>query len=91
MVDGKLKLLSSWCRYQGDEGYEVYVTNYPLPRAYQCIIPPCTVADAYKNRFLEDWADMTKVRKPIIAAVSGYAVRQFSLFLSQLITPALAL
>ncbi|KAF9467348.1 ClpP/crotonase-like domain-containing protein [Collybia nuda] len=31
-------------------------------------------ADAYKNRFLEDWADMTKIRKPIIAAVSGYAL-----------------
>lgn len=34
-----------------------------------------SVADAYKNRFLEDWANMTKIRKPIIAAVSGYAVR----------------
>jgi len=30
--------------------------------------------DVYKNRFLEDWADMTKIRKPIIAAVSGYAL-----------------
>ncbi|KAJ3569620.1 hypothetical protein NP233_g4929 [Leucocoprinus birnbaumii] len=31
-------------------------------------------ADVYKNRFLEDWADMTKISKPIIAAVSGYAL-----------------
>ena len=31
--------------------------------------------EVYKNKFLEDWADMTKIRKPIIAAVSGYAVR----------------
>ncbi|KAG6829455.1 hypothetical protein H0H92_004515 [Tricholoma furcatifolium] len=31
-------------------------------------------ADAYKNRFLEDWAEMTRIRKPIIAAVSGYAL-----------------
>ncbi|KXN90140.1 Enoyl-CoA hydratase, mitochondrial [Leucoagaricus sp. SymC.cos] len=31
-------------------------------------------ADVYKNRFLEDWADMTKIGKPIIAAVSGYAL-----------------
>ncbi|KAG6866659.1 hypothetical protein C0991_000769 [Blastosporella zonata] len=31
-------------------------------------------ADAYKNRFLEDWAKMTRIRKPIIAAVSGYAL-----------------
>jgi len=31
-------------------------------------------ADVYKNRFLEDWGLMTKIRKPIIAAVSGYAL-----------------
>lgn len=31
-------------------------------------------ADVYKNRFLEDWADVTRIRKPIIAAVSGYAL-----------------
>ncbi|KAF5351725.1 hypothetical protein D9756_007463 [Leucocoprinus leucothites] len=31
-------------------------------------------ADVYKNRFLGDWADMTKIGKPIIAAVSGYAL-----------------
>lgn len=31
-------------------------------------------AEVYQNRFLEDWADMTKIRKPIIAAVSGYAL-----------------
>jgi len=28
----------------------------------------------FKNRFLEDWAEMTRIRKPIIAAVSGYAL-----------------
>lgn len=33
------------------------------------------VADVYKNKFLEDWADITRINKPIIAAVSGYAVR----------------
>ncbi len=31
-------------------------------------------ADVYKNNFLESWQDLTKIRKPIIAAVSGYAV-----------------
>jgi len=31
-------------------------------------------ADAYKDKFLESWADMTRIRKPIIAAVSGYAL-----------------
>ena len=33
------------------------------------------VVDAYKNRFLENWGTLTSLRKPIIAAVSGYAVR----------------
>lgn len=41
------------------------------------------VAEVYKNRFLEDWAEMTRIRKPIIAAVSGYAVCQrFPLYAS---------
>ncbi|TFK44499.1 enoyl-CoA hydratase [Crucibulum laeve] len=31
-------------------------------------------ADVYKNKFLEDWAKITQLRKPIIAAVSGYAL-----------------
>ncbi|VDB83218.1 unnamed protein product [Peniophora sp. CBMAI 1063] len=30
--------------------------------------------DAYKNRFLENWGTLTSLRKPIIAAVSGYAL-----------------
>jgi hypothetical protein len=33
-----------------------------------------SVADVYQNRFLEDWQEITRIRKPIIAAVSGYAV-----------------
>jgi enoyl-CoA hydratase len=31
-------------------------------------------SDAYKNNFLESWTNLTKIRKPIIAAVSGYAL-----------------
>jgi len=31
-------------------------------------------ASVYRGRFLEDWAAITQCRKPIIAAVSGYAV-----------------
>ncbi|KDE02475.1 enoyl-CoA hydratase [Microbotryum lychnidis-dioicae p1A1 Lamole] len=31
-------------------------------------------ADVYKNDFLAHWTQMTKFRKPIIAAVSGYAL-----------------
>ncbi|KAF8160914.1 enoyl-CoA hydratase [Crassisporium funariophilum] len=31
-------------------------------------------ADVYKNKFLEDWGNVTKLRKPLIAAVSGYAL-----------------
>ena len=33
-----------------------------------------TDSDVYKNKFLENWTLMSTVRKPIIAAVSGYAV-----------------
>lgn len=32
------------------------------------------VADVYQNRFLENWQEVTTIRKPIIAAVSGFAV-----------------
>ncbi|KAI0051519.1 enoyl-CoA hydratase [Auriscalpium vulgare] len=31
-------------------------------------------ADAYKSRFLENWTTLTALRKPVIAAVSGYAL-----------------
>ncbi|KAI0058036.1 enoyl-CoA hydratase [Artomyces pyxidatus] len=31
-------------------------------------------SDAYKNRFLENWSALTRLRKPVIAAVSGYAL-----------------
>lgn len=31
-------------------------------------------ADVYRDNFLEDWAQLSRVRKPIIAAVSGYAL-----------------
>jgi hypothetical protein len=34
-----------------------------------------TVADVYQNRFLENWQEITTIRKPIIAAVSGFAVK----------------
>ncbi|TCD69749.1 putative enoyl-CoA hydratase, mitochondrial [Steccherinum ochraceum] len=33
-----------------------------------------TFVDVYRNRFLEDWTKITALRKPIIAAVSGYAL-----------------
>lgn len=32
-------------------------------------------SEVYKKRFLENWGDMTSLKKPVIAAVSGYAVR----------------
>ncbi len=31
-------------------------------------------SDVYKGNFLGHWADVVKTRKPIIAAVNGYAV-----------------
>lgn len=30
--------------------------------------------EVYGNKFLESWTSITQLRKPIIAAVSGYAV-----------------
>jgi enoyl-CoA hydratase len=33
------------------------------------------VSDAYKEDYLESWTKISNVRKPVIAAVSGYAVR----------------
>ena len=33
------------------------------------------VSDAFKGKFLESWSLLSTIRKPIIAAVSGYAVR----------------
>ena len=30
--------------------------------------------DVYQNRFLENWQQVSMIRKPVIAAVSGYAV-----------------
>ena len=33
-----------------------------------------TVSDAFKGKFLESWSLLSTIRKPIIAAVSGYAV-----------------
>jgi len=31
-------------------------------------------ADVYKNNFLENWGDLARLKKPVIAAVSGYAL-----------------
>lgn len=33
-----------------------------------------TFAEVYSKDFLEDWTKMSAIRKPIIAAVSGYAL-----------------
>ena len=33
-----------------------------------------SVADVFKGKFLESWSLLSTIRKPIIAAVSGYAV-----------------
>lgn len=36
---------------------------------------PFPVAEAYSSNFLSDWELISKLNKPVIAAVSGYAVR----------------
>ena len=35
---------------------------------------PLDFADVYLNNFIDDWSDITKKRKPVIAAVSGFAL-----------------
>lgn len=35
---------------------------------------PLNYADVYLNNFIDDWSDITKKRKPVIAAVSGFAL-----------------
>lgn len=49
------------------------------PTYYVCLCVTGTVSDVYKNKFLENWTAITNLRKPIIAAVSGYAVRSLLL------------
>ena len=46
-----------------------------------CLTNMRPVADVYQNRFLENWQEITTIRKPIIAAVSGFAVNHSSLSL----------
>ena len=41
---------------------------------WDCPVRGSQVADVYQNRFLENWQEISRIRKPIIAAVSGYAV-----------------
>jgi hypothetical protein len=45
------------------------------PVLYPIVTHSCQVADVYKNKFLESWGAISKLRKPVIAAVSGFAVR----------------
>ncbi|KIP05640.1 hypothetical protein PHLGIDRAFT_25001 [Phlebiopsis gigantea 11061_1 CR5-6] len=33
-----------------------------------------TYADVYSNKFIENWGEIARLRKPVIAAVSGYAL-----------------
>lgn len=33
-----------------------------------------TFADAYGKDFIENWSNLTRIKKPIIAAVNGFAV-----------------
>ena len=35
---------------------------------------PKTYMDAYKEDMLSSWADIVRIRKPILAAVNGFAV-----------------
>lgn len=39
-------------------------------------------ADAYGKDFIENWSNLTRIKKPIIAAVNGFAVCCYHLFYS---------
>ena len=35
--------------------------------------------EVYKTKFLSSWGQISSLKKPVIAAVSGYAVREYPL------------
>lgn len=47
--------------------------------------------ECYKNNFLGHWTDITKVKKPILAAVNGFAVRVVYVHKRGKLTPKLTL
>lgn len=51
------------------------VHPYPCAAAHSREPFPILVAEAYTSNFLADWEVISKLNKPVIAAVSGYAVR----------------
>jgi hypothetical protein len=44
-----------------------------------------TFVDTYKTNFLGHWAEMTQIKKPILGAVNGYAVRYIYIYISCII------
>lgn len=66
--------LRSWCRYQGDVLSQLHgqVRHYDLlyfPHSTDFCAPY-----SYKSNLFMDWDRITQIRKPIIAAVNGYAL-----------------
>lgn len=55
--------------------------SYPgAARSQTCYLgTDTTVAETYRNNFLGTWTKLGAIKKPIIGAVSGYAVGLFSL------------
>jgi hypothetical protein len=47
--------------------------------------------ECYKTNFLGHWTDITKVKKPILAAVNGFAVRVVYVHKRGKLTPKLTL
>jgi len=72
---GELKVKKqSWCGHQGDEGKRVYVVPHAFGPIQSHAVRYSIDSDVYKSKFLENWTLMGTIRKPIIAAVNGYAV-----------------
>lgn len=63
----------SGSRYQGDERQDLCVLAFILSRINRSLTTSLD-EETYGNNFLESWTKITQLRKPIIAAVSGYAV-----------------
>lgn len=66
----------SWCGAFIREEHHTYLSPYyPSSKSEPSLIKsPSPVAETYKNNFLGTWTKLGAIRKPIIGAVSGYAV-----------------
>ena len=68
-----------------------YVPPLPLAGADIKEMKDNVAIECYKNNFLGHWTDITKIKKPILAAVNGFAVRVVYMHKRGKLTPKLTL